>query len=348
MQKKILVIEDNTDVRENLAEILSLSNYKVSTAENGKKGVESALKESPDLILCDVMMPELDGFGVLHILSKNPLTANIPFVFLTAKTEKDDFRKGMNLGADDYITKPFDDVELLEAIERRIAKHSHLTQPSDAMTPTHSAWVDEKKGYETVKNLFLESENRLYKKKATIYKEGSYPRHLFYVKSGKVKIFKTNEFGKDLIIAVKSEGDFIGYEALLGQTVYHENSDVLEDAELHLLTKEAFYELLNQNHNVCSYFIKMLAGNLTLQENHLVNLAYNSVRKRVANALLELEVQYKCSKFEISREDFANLVGTAKETVIRTLSDMKDEKLVSLEGNSITIINSEKLKKMFN
>ncbi|MCB0644427.1 MAG: response regulator, partial [Phaeodactylibacter sp.] len=96
--KKILVIEDNEDVRENLEEILELSNYEVYLAENGKKGVELALTHQPDLILCDVMMPELDGYGVLHILGKKPATSDIPFIFLTAKAEKSDFRKGMNLG----------------------------------------------------------------------------------------------------------------------------------------------------------------------------------------------------------------------------------------------------------
>ena len=110
--KKILIIEDNPDVRENTAEILELSNYEVITAENGKEGVKLANEILPDLIICDVMMPELDGFGVLRILGQNQLTNHIPFIFLTAKTEKADFRKGMNLGADDYITKPAEPDEL--------------------------------------------------------------------------------------------------------------------------------------------------------------------------------------------------------------------------------------------
>ena len=120
--KKILVIEDNAEVRENLEEILELSGYEVLTAEDGKLGVEIALKEMPDLVLCDVMMPRLDGFGVLNILSKKSSTADIPFVFLTAKTEKSDFRRGMNLGADDYLPKPCNPRELaarLRAILRR-------------------------------------------------------------------------------------------------------------------------------------------------------------------------------------------------------------------------------------
>ena len=119
---KILLIEDNQEIRENTAEIMSLSNYNVLEAEKGKVGVELAKNENPDLIICDIMMPELDGYGVLHILSKKPETASIPFIFLTAKTEKTDIRKGMNLGADDYLTKPFDDTDLLNAIEARFRK----------------------------------------------------------------------------------------------------------------------------------------------------------------------------------------------------------------------------------
>lgn len=120
--KKILLIEDNDDIRNNTAEILELSNYEVFTAENGKAGIEQALKHIPDLIICDVMMPVLDGFGVLHSLQKNKSVKNIPFIFLTAKTERSDIRKGMELGADDYITKPFTGTELLNAVDSRIKK----------------------------------------------------------------------------------------------------------------------------------------------------------------------------------------------------------------------------------
>src|SRR4051812_33462814 len=109
--KKILLIEDSREMRENTAEILELANYNVITAANGKIGVEYAVKELPDLIICDIMMPELDGYGVLYMLGKNPATASIPFIFLTAKAEKTDLRKGMSMGADDYLTKPFEEME---------------------------------------------------------------------------------------------------------------------------------------------------------------------------------------------------------------------------------------------
>ena len=110
MKQTILIIEDNTDIRESTAEILELAGYTTLTAENGKIGVEMAQKQSPSLIICDIMMPELDGYGVLYLLSKSPETAVIPLIFLTAKSERIDMRKGMEMGADDYLTKPFDDI----------------------------------------------------------------------------------------------------------------------------------------------------------------------------------------------------------------------------------------------
>ena len=124
--KKILVIEDNKDVRENIAEILELSGYKVEQAINGKEGATKAKYLLPDLIVCDIMMPELDGYGVLNLLSSESITSSIPFIFLTAKAELNDMRKGMNMGADDYITKPFEDAELLKAIEVRLGKVSAI------------------------------------------------------------------------------------------------------------------------------------------------------------------------------------------------------------------------------
>src|SRR5690606_33233477 len=124
--KKILFIEDDTVVRENTAELLELSDYEVVTAANGRSGLQLAKKEPPDLIICDIMMPELDGYVVLQALAEDPKTQQIPFIFLSAKTEHKDIRKGMDLGADDYLTKPFEEEELISAIESRLAKVSIL------------------------------------------------------------------------------------------------------------------------------------------------------------------------------------------------------------------------------
>jgi DNA-binding NarL/FixJ family response regulator len=122
IMKKILVIEDEPEMRRNLTTVLRLEQFRALPAENGRIGVELAKKEKPDLILCDVMMPELDGYGVIAALRADPETAAIPFIFLTAKGEKPDIRAGMNLGADDYLTKPVAKHDLLGAIRSRLER----------------------------------------------------------------------------------------------------------------------------------------------------------------------------------------------------------------------------------
>ncbi len=126
MSKTILVIEDEEYIRENIVEMLEVEDYKVFAAENGKVGVDLAQKNLPDLILCDVMMPELDGYYVLSELRSNSATQTIPFIFLTAKTTREDMRLGMDLGADDYLTKPFTRDELLGTVTTRIIKQGAI------------------------------------------------------------------------------------------------------------------------------------------------------------------------------------------------------------------------------
>jgi len=120
--KRILVIEDEPEMRRNISALLRYHNYDAVAAENGRQGVETARREKPDLILCDVMMPEMDGFGVLRALQTDVVLARIPFIFLTAKGEKDDLRSGMDLGADDYLTKPVANADLVRAIEARLRR----------------------------------------------------------------------------------------------------------------------------------------------------------------------------------------------------------------------------------
>lgn len=124
--KKILVIEDEQTLREDILEILEFENFQTIGAENGTIGVQLARAERPDLIICDIMMPELDGYGVLIDLHSEPSTANIPFIFLTAKTGRSEMRRGMELGADDYLTKPFTQPELIAAIKARFDKQANI------------------------------------------------------------------------------------------------------------------------------------------------------------------------------------------------------------------------------
>ena len=349
--KKILVIEDNVEVRENLAEILELSDYKVITAENGKIGVEKAFSDKPDLILCDVMMPELDGFGVLHILEKRAATADIPFIFLTAKAEKDDFRKGMNLGADDYITKPFDDVELLDAIEMRLQKSERIKNAFDGTSNGLRTFIDEARGQKELEKLSESRELKRYQKKEFIYQEGDSPKRLYFIASGKIKTFRTNELGKEYITKVYVSGDFVGYNALLSDAPYFESAMAIEDVEISFIPKGDFYALLHNNRDFSARFIKMLANNVDEKEEQLLSLAYNSIRKRVAEVLVSLYERYQedgQDTISILRDDLASMVGTAKESVIRTITDFKKEGLINVNGGTITILDKEGLEDLPN
>lgn len=351
--KTILLIEDNLEMRENTTEILELNGYNVLVAKNGKEGISLAQQHSIDLIICDIMMPILDGYGVLHLLNKSPQTASIPFIFLTAKSERADFRKGMEMGADDYITKPFDDIELINAIESRFKKNAILRKEYSKDIAGLDDFFTQVKSLEEFVRLSGSKTNRSYKKKQVMYAEGAYPNGLFFIVKGKVKTYKTNLDGKEFITGLYKGGDFVGYNALLEEDKYAESAAVMEDTEVVLLSKDDFFSLIYKNSDVSKAFIKMLSDNVVEKEKALINLAYNSVRKRIAQALIELKKRYQKQKdvrfsIAILREDLANIAGTSQETTIRTLSDFKEEKLIEISGGTITILNSDKLENMKN
>jgi CheY-like chemotaxis protein len=350
MIKSVLVIDDNKDIRENTAEILELAGYKTFTAENGKKGVEAALKEKPDVIVCDIMMPELDGYGVLHLLRKNPEAQNIPFIFLTAKTERSDFRKGMEMGADDYVTKPFEDIELLSAIEIRLKKAEVVKQNYPLSENGIHQFLKDAKDAGMISKLSEQYSIESYSKKQPLYQEGKRPRYLYYLVKGKVKGFKTHEDGKDYITDVFSDGDFMGYPALIEDKNYDDSAVILEDAEIMQIPKEDFLQMIYGDMNVAAKFIHIITQNVKEKEERLLNLAYSSLRKRVAKALVDLNGKYNepgsNRPIEISREDIAHYVGTATESLIRTLSDFKAEKLVEIKEGKIRVSDPEKLKNL--
>lgn len=346
--RSLLIIDDHDDIRENIAEILSLAGYKTFTAENGKRGVETAIRERPDLIVCDIMMPELDGYGVLHLLKKNPETENIPFIFLTAKTERPDFRKGMEMGADDFITKPFDDIELLNAIEIRLKKYDILQKKYSSDEKGAAAMIDELRLSGLLDMKLGNYESSIFSKKTTLYSEGKRPKYLYYLNSGKVKAFRLHEDGKEYITNLFSPGDFIGYTALLENKSYEDTAQALESSEVIMIPKEEFIELVFKDMNVATKFIKLIAQNVQEKEERLLNLAYGSLRKRVAKALIDIHDKFhkgveKYPTLDISREDIAQYVGTATESLIRTLSDFKSEQLIEIREGKIHITNMEKL-----
>jgi CRP/FNR family cyclic AMP-dependent transcriptional regulator len=353
MSTRILVIEDNKEVRENISEILELSDYAVVTADNGKSGVETALKDHFDLIVCDIMMPQLDGYGVLHLLSKHKETKNIPFIFLTAKSEKGDFRKGMEMGADDYLTKPFDGIELLTAIEIRLKKSEEGIQKIEPGAAGINNFLDQAGRSGLLQLTSDQREVGDFKKKLVLYTEGQRPRVLYYIIKGKIKIYKINQDGKELITDILGEGDFLGHTSILEDINYRENAEVLEDASLMLIPASDFIELVTRDSKVAKQFIRLISRNVLEKEEDLLNLAYNSLRKKVAYGLVQQIATFKepgeeFTTLKLSRKDMAQAIGVATESFIRTIADFKEERLIDIREGKIVIINEHKLRDLPN
>lgn len=346
MKKHILLVEDDVIVRENTAEILAFANYKVTTASNGKLGVEKAKKIRPDIIICDIMMPKLDGYGVFQLLKEYENLNDIPFIFLTAKTSHADMRKGMNLGADDFITKPFEESELLSAIATRLERVDTFKSKNEYLEDI----ANKKKPIKNVKNIedlikiLLERQTQIYHKGDSLFCEGNSSNHIFLVEKGEVKTFKTTEIGKELITGFFGSKQFIGYTSSLGDFPHTENAEAMIDSKIIKIDKSEIISILESNSKIALSLIELLANNIKSTKEKLVQVAYDSVRGRTAKCLLVLVADDPLKKIVISRSDLANLTGIAKETLIRTLSDFKDEGFIETSRNFVKIIDEKVLK----
>ncbi|CAN5364739.1 response regulator [soil metagenome] len=353
MNHRILVIEDNLEMCENIASILKLANYHVDVSNTGRLGIEMAQTNVPDLIVCDVMMPELDGYGVLHILNKDPATANIPFIFLTAKIEQKDLRTGMNMGADDYITKPFDGLELLNVIDLRLKKNELIRTSFRNNTVGISDFLKKTKQLPGFHKISENRLSRIYKKKDFIFMEGEQPNYLYFFVSGEVKVYKSNNDGKELVTHIHGEGQFFGFVSLLENKPNNETAVVLKEAEIQLIPQQDFLTLIYTNKEIARKFISMLSNNLYKAENMLLDLAYQSVRQRVASVLLKLHLKEDGtrkgqSNILVSRKDISSMVGTSTESLNRTLADFKEEGLIEILEKELRILHPEKLEKIAN
>ena len=352
MNKTILLIEDDVVLRENTAELLELSNYTVYTAPNGKIGIEKAIAQNPDVIICDIMMPEIDGYGVLDALTKNDSTSQIPFIFLSAKTEHKEVRKGMDLGADDYLTKPFYEEELLSAIESRLAKAKILAVAKEAHKdiPEGEVREDDIRNLNELKNYFWdEGEVSTYKKGEEIYQRGDHSNFIFLILKGVVKTNSSDPNGKELITALYKSDDFLGFTSLEDNIPYNEDAVAVEDTEVVRLSKSILKEILKKNQEIALDLMNLLSDNLADIKKQLVEMAYSSVRKKTARTILQfVEIMNTDSQaaIRISRNDLANAAGIATESLIRTLSDFKRDNIIEIEGRDIRILDLNRLQEI--
>ncbi|MBM1106576.1 response regulator [Aurantibacter crassamenti] len=348
--KKVLLIEDDLSLRENTAEILELSGYEVRMAPNGKIGADLAKKHIPDIIVCDIMMPEMDGYGVLQELSANGSTKHIPFIFLSAKTERSEIRKGMDLGADDYLTKPFEEVELLSALESRLAKAELLSRMIAPPNQDVEAPEDQMVTLNELKNFFDDhgSIDR-FEKGEHIFNEGARATTVYLLLKGVVKCYKMDEDGKELITALYRADDFLGFTSFEENLPYQETATAVENAEVAGVSKLKLKEILQKNQNVSLQLMELLTENITDIKEQLLQMAYSSVRKKTAQTLLQFsEIMNKKSEepLRISRSDLASVAGIATESLIRTLSGFKKEGLIEIEGRNIRIVKLDALQQV--
>ena len=339
---KILIIEDNFDIRENTAELLELSGYQVEKASDGIEGVRLAKIATPDIVICDIMMPHLDGYGVLQVFSSSEILSKVPFIFLTAKTDRADMRKGMEMGADDYLTKPFQEVELLKAIESRLKKFEGYTS---LQKDSHSEVALAHEALEFLDFIHYPKEKRTSSihKKQIVYSEGDHPARLYFLQKGKIKTYHTNRDGKYFITSFVQEGEFFGFVDILENQMYRESAEALEDATVISISSKEFQAIIKENIHLEIFFRKELTKYLIKNETVLMSMAYQSLRMRVAAALVELAKTYGTNMespitMKLSREDLASRVGTATESVIRTLSEFKKEGLVEIKGSEMKIL----------
>jgi CheY-like chemotaxis protein len=341
--KRILVIEDDRIMRENIAEMLELSGYSVKTAPNGKIGVELARDILPDLILCDIMMPVLDGYGVIHILSREADTAAIPFIFLTARTELSDLRKGMNLGADDYLMKPFEDSELLNAVETRLKKKYAITGADKGNVQYQHSFSSTTIITDIIREMALGSKKIRIRKRGVIYRPEDHPAFIFYVESGRVKTYLLNENGKELISGIFMEGDIFGYQAAIEGRNYREFAAAVDDLDLRRIPIGQFNDLYKKDPAFAEGMLRMVSSDLTEKEGELLQMAYASVRKRLAIKLIELAEESAEDVIEISRNDIASMLGTSNETIVRSLAELREMNLISADHTRIKITDRDRL-----
>ena len=347
----ILLIEDDIVLRENTAELLELSFYKVITASNGKVGVDMAKKHLPDIIICDIMMPELDGYGTLKILSQNETTKYIPFIFLSAKTEHKDVRKGMNLGADDYITKPFSEDELISAIESRLAKTSILKDLRiNSSIPIQENNKNEIRTLNDLKNFFDDNGTTFnFEKDTIIYREGDHSNYIYLINKGTVKCYQIDEQGKELVTSLFREDDLFGYTSFTNNQPHKETATVIENTEVLGVSTIEFNQILNDNHKVALELIQLLSDDLLIIKNQLLEMAYGSVNKKTATTILKFAEKINRKPedpINISRSDLASVAGIATETLIRTLTNFKKQGIIEADGRNIIVIDLEKLKRI--
>lgn len=345
--KNILIIENNPEVSDRYADILKNSGYEVIFAINSNIGIDLAINTLPDLILCNTIVAPTDGFEVLSVLSANPSTTKIPFIFINEDSSIDIVKKGIEYGADDFITKPFKSEQLIRSVEARIKK---LKNQNGAILPFGEYSLSNSpntKGIENLLKLISQSKIRHIRKRQTIYYEGDFSQYIYLLVEGCIKSLKLTNDGRQLITGLYRPNSFIGLDNLFLDAPLTQSAETTENSSLYFIPKNSVKELLNEHVELNHQFLKILSIDLHEKEDQLVELAYESVRKRLAQVLIRLSKNsIPIDHIDISRDELAGLAGIATETVSRILTDFKENGVIERSGSQIQIVDLNALIKM--
>lgn len=342
---KILLIEDNSEMRENIAEILELSGYTVFTAEDGLKGIQAARQHQPDLILSDIMMPNLDGLGMLKIINQDEHLKDIPVIFLTAKAEKDDFRKGMNLGAEDYLVKPFEAADLLAVVEKKVDKYKKLSRLSLGKSLAGLLDLHTIQNFPQVKQLLDLTESKVLGKKTKIWNTGDHVNFIYFLEGGISKEVIESVGDKELILNFYLGPCVVGLNRIF-QTKYSSVLELLEECAIKSIPKKLIEEIIVKENLLYAY--QAYCTSYSQEYVHRLSInSFGNVREKVAYHLVLLSGLFKDRAIALSRDDLASFCGMAKETLIRMLTEFKEEKLIQLDSDGILLLQVQKLNALF-
>ena len=345
--KKILLIEKDDSIRSNLAQVLQLVNYEVHTAQDGNEAADLAMSMLPDLIICGAFLPLLEGFSLLQKLQNNPACKKSQVMFYTPKSENGNGHVQEILTSSIDLGQQIKQLEIINAFNERVTK----VEPQDNVQIKFESTKGI--GSTTLAALLQDRDVSYYKKKQVVFSEGNCARNLYFIKKGKIKTYQTNDYGKQLVVDLHSENDFIGYVPLIENTNYSETAEALEDTELVHIPKSDFNNIIKQNPDVMRLFFNLLTKSVSAKNNQMVGLAYNSLRKKVAEALLTICKKYNAENLndfiiDINRESLAAIAGTATESLVRTLTEFKGEKLIDIKNSYIRILDQKKLECLSN
>jgi len=348
--KRILLIGDTPAAGNNTREILALSNFNILTAQNPAEAGVLASKTPPDLLICDLAGPDADLQATLGSVQQEPILKHLPLIVFTSDADKANTRRIMDLGADDYLVKPFEGIELLRAVDACLEKQQRRQQVQHPANPMHDPipTADIANSWQPA-----DQDPQYYRKKKMLYNEGHRASQVWYIVDGKIITYLVHPDGKELITGIHGPGECVGCTAVLGRGAHTDNARVFEDAQLIGISRQEFLTILQSDSAFARQLVHWLAQTVGAADAGLLNFAYSSLRKKVANGILQLAANLRQQKegkryITISRENLAAFVGSAPESLTRTLGDFRKEGLIDISDGRIWLLDEEKLKNMLN